>query len=138
MPEIRDLGAGDVGSGVRLIPFPGDHPSGGTGSSSWRNWKGELPGILAWAVRGCRLWLEEGGMLHPPGDVVKATESYREEMDRLVPFLDDCCLLDPEQQVSSKDLSTLLTNAGARSRGKKPGAKFASPKRFRRESRTSR
>jgi len=25
-------------------------------------------------------------------------------MDRLAPFLDDCCLLDPERRVSSKDL----------------------------------
>ena len=27
-------------------------------------------------------------------------------MDRLAPFLDDCCLLGPEKQVSSKDLYT--------------------------------
>lgn len=53
----------------------------------------EMPGILAWAVRGCLAWQEEG--LDEP-DVVKiATEEYREENDTFSGFLNECCVLAP-------------------------------------------
>jgi len=45
-------------------------------------------------------------MARTPGEVAEITAGYRLEMDRLAPFLDDCCLLDPEQRVSSMDLHT--------------------------------
>ncbi len=55
---------------------------------------GELPGILAWAVRGCLEWQRIG--LKPPSSVRAATLAYREEMDVLGAFLKDRCTLDPE------------------------------------------
>ncbi|MEI6310446.1 MAG: phage/plasmid primase, P4 family, partial [bacterium] len=102
-PEIRDLGPA-MWERVRLIPFGVTIPQEERDPLLLEKLRAEWPGILAWAVRGCRLWLDEGGMLLPPGEVAEATEGYREEMDRLVPFLDDCCLLGPEKQVNSKDL----------------------------------
>jgi putative DNA primase/helicase len=51
----------------------------------------ELPGILAWAVRGCREW-QELGELHEPEAVTDATDTYREDMDTLGAFLAECCV----------------------------------------------
>lgn len=48
----------------------------------------ELPGILAWCVAGCRDWLAGG--LAPPPAVTRATEEYRQEMDTVAEFMDDC------------------------------------------------
>lgn len=49
----------------------------------------ELPGILAWMVRGCIDWQEIG--LVPPDAVNAATTEYREQQDRLLGFLTDRC-----------------------------------------------
>jgi putative DNA primase/helicase len=51
----------------------------------------ELPGILAWAVRGCELW-RNGGLANEPEAVKHAIANYRSEMDRVGSFLHDCCV----------------------------------------------
>jgi Predicted ATPase len=51
---------------------------------------GELPGILAWAVRGALAWQDRG--LQPPDAVSTATENYRTESDPLVEFVEGKCL----------------------------------------------
>jgi putative DNA primase/helicase len=53
----------------------------------------ELPGILAWAVRGCLAWQQRG--LEPPTAVRTPTDSYRAESDPLAAFVDECCVIDP-------------------------------------------
>lgn len=62
----------------------------------------ELPGILAWAVRGCLDW-QQGG-LRVPDAVRRATEEYRVDMDSLGRFLEECCLRLPEARVKAGDL----------------------------------
>lgn len=57
------------------------------------------PAILAWAVRGCVEWQEEG-LGVPPG-VEEATEAYREQMDPLADFIDECCVVDEQLWVES-------------------------------------
>jgi putative DNA primase/helicase len=54
----------------------------------------ELPGILTWAVQGCLAWQEKG--LKPPEKVQAATKAYREEMDVLAGFLDECCEINQD------------------------------------------
>ena len=49
----------------------------------------ELPGILAWCVRGCLLWQRDG--LTPPPEVQLATQEYRDENDSVQRFLAECC-----------------------------------------------
>lgn len=49
----------------------------------------ELPGVLAWAVRGCLEWQREG--LRPPEAVKMATQEYRDAEDTLGGFLVECC-----------------------------------------------
>lgn len=62
----------------------------------------ERPGILAWAVRGCKEWIENG--LNPPGDVLDATKAYRNEQDLLFDFVNECCIVGPENSCTAKNL----------------------------------
>jgi putative DNA primase/helicase len=57
----------------------------------------ELPGILAWAVRGCLAWQQDG--LPLPETVRVATEAYRNESDIVGAFLSECCVMDPTGNV---------------------------------------
>lgn len=49
----------------------------------------ELPGVLAWAVRGCLEW-QRGG-LAPPVEVQAAVEAYHDEEDAVREWLRDRC-----------------------------------------------
>jgi len=62
----------------------------------------EAPGILAWLVRGCIAWQEQG--LDPPKIVLKAGQAYKEEEDILGPYIEECCYVDPEAKVGASDL----------------------------------
>lgn len=62
----------------------------------------ELPGILNWAIAGCLEWQRDG--LKPPACVLAATSEYRANMDRLSPFLDECCVVRQNARATSKDL----------------------------------
>ena len=64
--------------------------------------RAELPGILAWAVRGCLDWQRQG--LGYPAAVRQATESYRRDMDVLAAFLDEMCDIGASYGVSARDL----------------------------------
>ena len=48
--------------------------------------KAEWPGIMAWAVEGCRLWREGG--LRPPSAVVSATDEYIDAEDLIAAWLE--------------------------------------------------
>lgn len=78
---------------VRLIPFTVTIPAAERDHHLAEHLQGEWPGILNWAVEGCRLWREEG--LTPPPDVVAATDEYRGEMDILGDFVAQRCVLNP-------------------------------------------
>lgn len=51
----------------------------------------ELPGIFAWAVRGCLDWQREG--LGNAQAVTEATEAYRADMDVLAAWISECCIV---------------------------------------------
>lgn len=51
----------------------------------------EAPGILAWLVRGCLAWQQEG--LRPPASVQAATAEYRSDEDTLGLWLSECCIV---------------------------------------------
>ena len=78
---------------VRLIPFTVTIPAAERDHHLAENLRSEWPGILNWAVEGCRLWREEG--LNPPKDVVAATDEYRGEMDILGDFVAQRCVVNP-------------------------------------------
>jgi len=60
------------------------------------------PAIFNWLLEGCLLWQKEG--LKEPDAVRELTEEYREESDVLKEFLEECCILDPQAQVSNSDI----------------------------------
>jgi len=68
----------------------------------------ELPGILAWAVRGCLEWQRDG--LKIPDEWRAAKQEYRADSDDLAPFIEEKCILDPDVSVSIKDLYEAYTS----------------------------
>lgn len=89
-PAIR--GTDDaIWSRVRKIPFVVQIPKAEIDISFGEKLRAELPGILAWAVRGCLDWQQHG--LSPSNAVNAATTQYRTDSDALGRFLTDCCIL---------------------------------------------
>jgi putative DNA primase/helicase len=68
----------------------------------------EASGILNWAITGCLGWQQEG--LNPPEEVIQATKGYRQEMDVLGSFLDDCCEIKETETVIFSDLYNAYKN----------------------------
>lgn len=92
---------------VRLIPF--------TVSFEGRADKGlaakledELPGILAWFVRGAVAWRKHG--LETPTQVQAATEAYQNEMDIIGQFIEECCVKQAKATVKASQLYEAYRN----------------------------
>lgn len=91
-PDIRGTDEG-IWSRVHLVPFSVTIPPHERDKHLKQKLLAELPGILAWAVRGCLEWQRVG--LNPPAEVLAATASYRAESDVLGAFLADCTTTAP-------------------------------------------
>ena len=87
---------------IRLIPFMVTIPDSERDRDLPTKLEAELPGILAWAVEGCRQWLDQGEQ--PPATVLQATEQYRRDMDALANWIEDRCDLRPGFRTPAKDL----------------------------------
>jgi putative DNA primase/helicase len=87
-----------------LVPFTVTIPPKERDKRLGEKLKAEGTAILAWAVEGCLAWQKEG--LKPPKQVLDAVNEYQEETDRLSGFLEDCCLIDPEEKATTKALYT--------------------------------
>lgn len=83
-PEIRGTDHG-IWRRIRRIPFGVTLPTDRIDPDMGERLKGEYPGILAWAVRGCARWQRHG--LGQPRGVVEATDAYREDQDTVGQFL---------------------------------------------------
>ena len=64
--------------------------------------KSEAPGILAWLVRGCLEWQQQG--LKPPACVTMATEEYRANEDTITQFVEECCICSGLSEVKAGDV----------------------------------
>ena len=101
-PEIR--GTDDaVWRRIRLIPFNVKIPEADRERDLPETLRGELPGILRWALDGCVEWRARHD-LEAPAAVTGATASYRDDMDVLGRFLDDCVVVDPAATVKAGEL----------------------------------
>ena len=87
---------------IRLIPFTVTIAPEQQDKDLPRKLLAELPGILAWAVRGCLLWQREG--LGMPDEVKAATEGYKSEMDSVISFIETHCFVAPQVAAASSDL----------------------------------
>ena len=110
-PEIRGTDDG-IWRRLMLIPFAvkfydktdADAPINGPFKDKMlmAKLKNELPGILAWAVKGCLDWLKQG--LNPPDVVLEATREYRSEMDVLGTYLEENTIKSAGSCISCKEL----------------------------------
>jgi putative DNA primase/helicase len=100
-PVIRDATASIWGR-IRLIPFEASFPPGSPRRDEHLldRLLAEGPGIAQRIATG---WLTyRNGIGLPTPDVVRvATDRYREEEDRLGPFLAECCNLGPDLRCAS-------------------------------------
>ncbi|MDP4086009.1 MAG: phage/plasmid primase, P4 family [Bacillota bacterium] len=87
---------------IRLIPFTHTIPKENVDKLLPEKLRSELPGILRWAVEGCIKWQQEG--LGEPDEVKAATDEYKEEMDLLSNFIEECCVTMPAAKVTVNDL----------------------------------
>lgn len=88
---------------VRLIPFNNTFKKEAADTRLAETLKSELPGILAWLVKGCLLWQKEG--LSPtPSIVENATKNYQIENDVLAEFIYEACLEGADLEVKASEL----------------------------------
>jgi putative DNA primase/helicase len=98
---------------IRMLPFNvrfWDADKGESGPAHLRADKtlgerildNELSGVLNWALEGCMEYLECG--LPSPEAVKGATNAYREEMDPVAQFLDECAIKNPALSVLKGEL----------------------------------
>lgn len=87
---------------VRLIPFTVQIPENERDPNLLAKLKNELPGVLAWAVRGWQRYQADG--LQPPAAVATATIEYRNESDIIGTFLDERCVLGASMIVRGQQL----------------------------------
>jgi putative DNA primase/helicase len=100
-PEIRGTDHA-IWRRVKLIPFTVIIPDDKQDTQLPTTLLEELPGILAWLVRGCLDW-QHGG-LRTPAAVVDATAQYRKEEDMFEEFLEGECFRAPSATCASADL----------------------------------
>lgn len=99
IPKIR---GGDKGiwRRIRMIPFNVTIPDEEQDKELEQKLKAELPGILAWAVRGFQSWQKIG--LGIPDAVKNANDEYRVEMDVIQHFIDERCKVQNNAQIQSR------------------------------------
>lgn len=74
---------------ILLVPFTVTIPEDQRDKHLLEKLQQELPGILHWALDGCSMWQKEG--LQPPETIRAATRRYREDMDTIGQWLEECC-----------------------------------------------
>lgn len=90
---------------VHMIPFTVQIPTGERDPALPAKLRQELPGILAWAVRGWQVFQQRGG-LDAPTTVTQATAEYRSESDTLGLFLEERCIVGADESASASNLYT--------------------------------
>lgn len=78
---------------INLIPFTFTVPERERDSELQEKLEEELPGILNWALKGCLQWQKK--RLRPPQSIVEAVNEYREEMDIIGQWVNQCCDVRP-------------------------------------------
>lgn len=87
---------------IRLVPFSITIPEKDRDPELPLKLESELPGIFNWAVDGCLDWQKQ--RLNPPKEVLAVTASYRNEMDVLGAWLEECCVRDEHKSASASAL----------------------------------
>jgi putative DNA primase/helicase len=102
-PAIRET-TGAIWNRLQSIPWLASFQGDDDDKELFEKLVPELPGILAWAVKGCVSWQLVG--LEPPLDVIAANLEYRAENDTLSDFIRDRCEESPSAHVLVGDFHT--------------------------------
>jgi P4 family phage/plasmid primase-like protien len=104
-PEVADDSTG-FWRKMRLIPFMAKFEGEARDPKLSEKLEQELPGILAWCVRGCLEWQKRG--LEPP-DIVKAqTAAWRADANEVSRFLSECTVEDEKGKIRCDELYQLF------------------------------
>lgn len=87
---------------LHLVPFTVTIPKQHQDPTLAEKLRRELPGILNWALDGCRSWQKT--RLSPPKVVVDAVQEYRSASDLLGLWLTACCKLGPSESGTASAL----------------------------------
>ena len=93
---------------IRLIPFEVEIAEDKQDAKLLDKLLQEGEAILAWAIRGCLAWQNDG--LGIPAAVKDAGQAYREESDVIGRFFDDCCILESGHQTQASLLYQAFRN----------------------------
>ena len=102
---------------MMLIPFKVTIPKEEQDKHLLPKLLAELPGILNWALAGCRQWQAEG--LNPPPSVLSATDEYRQDMDTIGAFLEEKCARAEKYTVRAAEIYEAYTE-WSKAAGEKP------------------
>ena len=100
-PIIRGTDDG-IWRRLMLIPFKVQIPTDKVDKDLKYKLQRESVGILNWIVEGALMWQREG--LNPPASVTNASRQYREEMDVISLFVDDCCEVNDSYRAPAGEL----------------------------------
>ena len=106
-PIIRGTDNG-IWRRMRLIPFEVQIPEEKQDKNLKHKLLKETPGILAWAVEGFLMYLKEG--LAVPASIKKATAEYRNEMDVVTAFLENCTRNNEDAEIPASELYKAYTD----------------------------
>lgn len=96
---------------IRLIPFNKKYEGANNDKELINKLRGELPGILRWAVEGYIKMQHEG--FEAPDEVITATEDYIEDVDSVGRFIESECDTDisnPNYMIKSAQFNILYKN----------------------------
>jgi putative DNA primase/helicase len=116
-PAIRDQSEA-AWRRVRLVPFTVTIAKEERDKHLQNRLNAELPGVLAWIVRGARAYLDHG--LDPPDEVTAATNAYRDEENVLGAFIADRCRTGEALSAPAGALF-VAWQEWAKDQGEKPG-----------------
>ena len=107
-PIIRGTDYG-IWRRIKLIPFEVNIPAEKVDKLLKYKLRKELPQIMKWAVDGCIKWQKEG--IQEPKCVQDAVKEYKQEMDLLSGFMEQCIIIDYEckDKIPSSDLFKLYS-----------------------------
>ena len=100
-PIIRGTDKG-IWRRIKLIPFKAEITEEKKDPQLLYKLQNEVSGILNWCLEGYVLWKKEG--LGKAKIIEEATKQYKEEMDVITGWIDDCCSEDKEYWESAKSL----------------------------------
>ena len=118
-PEIRGSDDG-IWRRIREVPFNRQFTEAEQDKELMATLTKELPGILNWAIEGCLRWQSDG--LTAPASVTASVSEYRSEMDTVVSFIADECIVAAHERMPVASLYEQYVS-WCRSSGKHPRSK---------------